>query len=318
MIVAHAAGAHKLALMFPGQGSQALGMGCDLCAAYPQMREVYAEASEVLQLDLEQLCALGPAETLARTDVTQPALLANSVGVYRILAAAGLRFDAAFGHSLGEYSALVATGAVSFDDGLRLVRRRGEEMLRAAEANPGGMAAVIGLSDEKVEELCAGLEGVWPANFNSPGQVVVSGTRAALDGLAVRAPQAGARKVIPLVVSGAFHSPLIAAAQAPLRRELESTEWSTPHPQFFSVSTLRFEDGDFVDLMARQLVSPVRFTQAVKTMREAGYDSFLEVGPGSVLSGLVKRIAPEVTVARAADADSIEALREDAGYWGVT
>ncbi len=184
------AGGAKLALMFPGQGSQALGMGCDLCAAYPQMRDVYGEASEVLQFDLEQLCALGPAETLARTDVTQPALLANSVGVYRILAAEGSRHDAAFGHSLGEYSALVATGAVSFADGLRLVRRRGAEMLRAAEANPGGMAALIGLSDDKIEQLCAGLDGVWPANFNSPGQVVVSGTKAALDELAARAPKA--------------------------------------------------------------------------------------------------------------------------------
>ena len=144
---------NKLALMFPGQGSQAVGMGCDLCAAYPQMRQSYAEASDVLDFDLEQVCAMGPAETLARTDVTQPALLANSIGIFRILADAGLRFDAAFGHSLGEYSALVATGAVSFDDALRLVRRRGEEMLRAGVANPGGMAAVIGLADEKVDEL---------------------------------------------------------------------------------------------------------------------------------------------------------------------
>ena len=148
------------------------------------MRDCYAEASDVLDFDLEQVCAMGPAETLARTDVTQPALLANSIGIFRILADAGLRFDAAFGHSLGEYSALVATGALSFADALRLVRRRGQEMLRAAEANPGGMAAVIGLPDEKVEELTAGGEGAWPANFNSPGQVVVSGTKAALDDLA--------------------------------------------------------------------------------------------------------------------------------------
>ena len=160
----------KLALMFPGQGSQAVGMGCDLCAAYPRMRDSYAEASDVLDFDLEQVCAMGPAETLARTDVTQPALLANSIGIFRILADARLRFDAALGHSLGEYSALVATGGLSFDDALRLVRRRGQEMLRAAEANPGGMAAVIGLPDEKVEELTSGGDGVWPANFNSPGR----------------------------------------------------------------------------------------------------------------------------------------------------
>ena len=213
----------KLALMFPGQGSQSVGMGCDLCAAYPQMRETYADASDVLEFDLESICAAGPAERLARTDVTQPALLANAIGIFRILKDEGLRFDAAFGHSLGEYSALVATGALSFEDGLRLVRRRGQEMLRAAEENPGGMAAVIGLDDAKVEEVCAGVDGVWPANFNSPGQVVVSGGTAALEEFAAAAKEAGARKVIPLAVSGAFHSPLIASAQAPLREELEAT-----------------------------------------------------------------------------------------------
>jgi len=307
----------KLALMFPGQGSQAVGMGCDLCAAYPRMRDSYAEASDVLEYDLEQVCAMGPAETLARTDVTQPALLVNSIGIFRILADAGLRFDAAFGHSLGEYTALVATGALSFDDALRLVRRRGQEMLRAAAADPAGMVAVIGLPDDKVEELTAGIDGVWPANFNSPGQVVVSGKKAALDDLAATATEAGAKRVLPLAVSGAFHSPLMAAAQAPLRAALEATAWHTPDPAFFSVCSLRFETGDFVELLSKQLVSPVRFTQSVKTLCAAGYDSFLEVGPGSVLSGLVRRIAPDATVARAADADTIGALREDARYWEV-
>jgi [acyl-carrier-protein] S-malonyltransferase len=307
----------KLALMFPGQGSQTIGMGCDLCAAYPQMRETYADASDVLEFDLESICAAGPAERLARTDVTQPALLANSIGIFRILKEQGLRFDAAFGHSLGEYSALVATGAISFEDGLRLVRRRGQEMLRAAEQNPGGMAAIIGLADDKVEAVCAGLEGVWPANFNSPGQVVVSGGKAALDDLATAAKEAGARKVFPLAVSGAFHSPLIASAQAPLRAELEATTWSTPDPAFFSVSDVGFVDGGFVEVLSRQLVSPVRFTQAVTALYQEGYDSFLEVGPGSVLSGLVRRITPDASVARVADLDSIGALREDADYWEV-
>ena len=305
----------KLALMFPGQGSQAVGMGCDLCAEYPQMRETYADASDVLEFDLESICAAGPAERLARTDVTQPALLANSIGIFRILRDQGLRFDAAFGHSLGEYSALVATGALSFEDGLRLVRRRGQEMLAAAEENPGGMAAVIGLDDDRVEAVCATVEGVWPANFNSPGQVVVSGGTAALDEFAAAAKEAGARKVIPLAVSGAFHSPLIASAQAPLRAELEATEWAVPDPAFFSVSEVGFVDGGFVEVLSRQLVAPVRFTQAVTALYQKGYDSFLEVGPGSVLSGLVRRITPEASVARASDLDSIGALRDDAEYW---
>ena len=167
----------NLVVMFPGQGSQAVGMGCDLAAADPAMREAYAEASEVLGYDLQDLCCQGPIDRLSRTDFTQPALLAASVGMFRILQRDGLRFDAAIGHSLGEFSALVATGAVDFKDALRIVRRRGQEMLRAADANPGGMAAIIGLDDAVVEALCAEQDGVWPANFNCPGQVVVSGTQ---------------------------------------------------------------------------------------------------------------------------------------------
>ncbi len=305
----------KLALMFPGQGSQAVGMGCDLCETSPLMRETYAEASEVLGFDLKRLCAEGPAEELARTHITQPALLANSVGVLRILSAEGLRFDVAFGHSLGEYTALVATGAVEFADALRLVRRRGEEMLRAAEANPGGMAAILGLADDQVAELCDEVEGLWPANFNSPGQVVVSGTEAALEELNGRAVAAGARKVVRLAVSGAFHSPLIASAQDSLREELERVEWRTPSPSFYSVCTLAFEEDNFVELLAGQLVSPVRFTASVNALRSAGYDSFLEIGSGSVLSGLVRRIARDATVARASDVETISMLRSDSRYW---
>jgi [acyl-carrier-protein] S-malonyltransferase len=173
----------KLVLMFPGQGSQAVGMGCDLTAVEPAMRRTYDEASAVLGYDLMELCSTGPIEDLGRTDRTQPALLANSVGILRILQADGLRFDAALGHSLGDYSALVATGSLSFGEALRLVRRRGEEMLAAALRNPGGMAAVIGLSDEVVDEVCAGADDVWPANYNSPGQVVVSGTPEGLEAL---------------------------------------------------------------------------------------------------------------------------------------
>ena len=195
--------------MFPGQGSQAVGMGCDLAAADPAMREAYAEASEVLGYDLQDLCCQGPIDRLSRTDFTQPALLAASVGMFRILRRDGLRFDCAIGHSLGEFSALVATGAVSFADALRIVRRRGQEMLRAADANPGGMAAVIGLDDAVVEALCAEQDGVWPANFNSPGQVVVSGLKPAIEALAEKARAAGAKRVIALAVSGAFHSPLV-------------------------------------------------------------------------------------------------------------
>ena len=228
--------------MFPGQGSQAVGMGCDLAAADPAMKEAYAEASEVLGYDLQDLCCQGPIDRLSRTDFTQPALLAASVGMFRILQRDGLRFDVAIGHSLGEFSALVATGAVDFADALRIVRRRGQEMLRAADANPGGMAAVIGLDDAVVEALCAEQDGVWPANFNCPGQVVISGRKPALEAVAEKARAAGAKRVIALAVSGAFHSPLVESALEPLREEFERTEWRTPDPAFFSGCSVPLRD----------------------------------------------------------------------------
>jgi len=299
----------KLVLMFPGQGSQAVGMGCDLAAAEPVMRRTYAEASVMLGYDLMELCSTGPVEDLGRTDRTQPALLANSVGILRVLQTDGLRFDAALGHSLGDYSALVATGALDFGDALRLVRRRGEEMLAAAKRNPGGMAAVIGLSDETVDDVCASVDDVWPANYNSPGQVVVSGTPGGIEALRLRCEAAGAKRFIGLAVSGAFHSPLVEAALGPLRAELEATAWRTPEPSFFSTTTVAFETGGFDSLLQRQLVAPVRFTQSVRALRAAGYDAFLELGSGSVLTGLVKRIAPEAAASRVSDIETLATLR---------
>jgi [acyl-carrier-protein] S-malonyltransferase len=300
----------KLVLMFPGQGSQAVGMGCDLAGAEPLVRDTFAQASEVLAYDLEALCAAGPAELLGRTDRTQPALLAVSVGIFRLLRRDGLTFAATMGHSVGDYAALVASDALDFAAAVRLVRRRGEAMLAAAERTPGGMAAVIGLADEVVDDLCAGLDDVWPANYNSPGQVVVSGAAAGLDELGHRAEAAGAKRFIRLDVSGAFHSPLVASAVEPLREVLADVAWRPPRPPFFSTTTLRFEEDDLAALLESQLVSPVRFSPAVSALRAAGYDAFLEVGSGSVLSGLVKRVAPEVTVSRVADADTFTAWRE--------
>ena len=300
--------------MFPGQGSQAVGMGCDLAAVDPAMREAYAEASEVLGYDLQDLCCQGPIDRLSRTDFTQPALLAASVGMFRILRREGLKFDVAIGHSLGEFSALVATGAVAFTDALRIVRRRGQEMLRAVDANPGGMAAVIGLDDAVVEALCAEQDGVWPANFNSPGQVVVSGRKPAIEALAEKARAAGAKRVISLAVSGAFHSPLVESALEPLREEFEHTEWHTPDPAFLSACSVRFETGDFAKLLQVQLISPVRFSQSVRTLYAAGYDAFLEVGPGAVLTGLVKRIEPQAQAERVSDMETLTALREGGRY----
>jgi [acyl-carrier-protein] S-malonyltransferase len=289
-------------------------MGCDMAAGLPEMRDAYAEASEVLGYDLQDLCCQGPMDRLSRTDFTQPALLAASVGMFRVLRHEGLRFDVAIGHSLGEFSALVATGAVEFKDALRIVRRRGQEMLRAADANPGGMTAIIGLDDAVVEALCAEQDGTWPANFNCPGQVVVSGTKAALEALAGKAREAGARRVVSLPVSGAFHSPLVQSALEPLREEFDCTEWHAPDPAFFSGCTVQYESTEFNHLLQVQLVSPVRFSQSVKTLYAQGYDSFLEVGPGAVLTGLVKRIEPQAQTARVSDMETLLALREDGRY----
>jgi len=274
----------------------------------PVVRATFDEASAALGYDLAALCAVGPAEKLASTDLTQPALLTVSVALYRLARERGLQYDAALGHSLGEYSALVATGALEFGVAVDLVRRRGEAMLDAAQNTANGMVAVIGLDDAVVEALCAGIGGLWPANFNAPGQVVVSGTEASLAELRAQAPAAGARKVIPLKVSGAFHSPLVASAAAALRAPLTAVDWATPAPAFFSVCSVGWESDSFSELLLRQIIAPVRFTAAIESLVAQGYDSFLEVGPGSVLTGLVKRIAPAATAHHIADAATLAAL----------
>ena len=312
------------ALVFPGQGSQAVGMGRDLHWAHALVRDTYDEASAALGYDIAGVSFEGPAERLAQTDIMQPALLVNSVAVLRLLQERGLCFEAALGHSLGEYSALVAVGALGFAGAVELVRRRGEAMHAAARQRPGGMAAVIGLDDAAVEQVCAGLEGVWTANFNCPGQVVVSGGRPGLEEIEKRALAAGARRVVRLAVSGAFHSPFMRPAARELGAALREAAWSAPSPRFFSVCSVEFEDGglsgrngeresSFPELLTRQVTAPVRFTQSIRRLQQEGFDSYLEVGPGNVLGGLIRRIAPEAAVARAGDLATLEQI--DGEVW---
>jgi [acyl-carrier-protein] S-malonyltransferase len=300
------------ALVFPGQGSQAVGMCRDLYERHAAVREVYAEAADVLGYNVAAVTFEGPADRLMQTHVTQPALLVASIAVLRVAEEKGLSYQAALGHSLGEYTALVAVGALRFADAVQLVRRRGEVMQAAAEEHPGGMAAVLGLNDRAVEELCVGIGQLWPANYNAPGQVVVSGAVSALDELTRRAADAGARKVVRLPVSGAFHSPYMATAAVALRPSLEDACWSPPTRPFFSVSTVAFEDGgrpaSFAALLERQITAPVRFTQSVRALIASGCKEFLEVGPGAVLSGLIKRIDASVRVARVGDVPTLDAL----------
>ena len=300
-----------IAVLFPGQGSQAMGMGCDLCDASATARDTFDEASEVLGYDLTGVCRIGPAEELARTEVTQPALLTHSIATLRLLQEGGLVFDAALGHSLGEYSALVATGALPFAAAVALVKVRGEAMAAAAALRPGGMVAVLGLGAETVVTLCAGLSDTWPANFNCPGQVVVSCAEASVAAFEEAAKVAGARRVVRLPVSGAFHSPLVAPAAEALRAPLAAASWAAPRPAFFSTCSAEFEQGGFAALLERQLVSPVRFEESIRRLAAGGYNAYLEVGPGAVLTGLVKRIDGAAITANASDLGSVSAALDD-------
>lgn len=272
-------------------------MGRDLADAFPAAREVFQEADDILGFPLSRLCWEGSAEELTHTANAQPAILVHSIAVWRVIsqAAPGVQFAA--GHSLGEFSAYVAAGSMAFADAVPVVRRRGELMGSAGRARAGTMAAVIGLDDERVAEACrsasAGGDGVAvPANFNAPGQVVISGDVAAVAAAGTRAKEAGAKRVLPLNVSGAFHSPLMAEAETGLRSALAGATMNDARFPVVSNVTAQpvLNAATAQDLLVRQLTAPVRWAQSVRTIREAGVDRFIELGPGSVLTGLLRRI----------------------------
>jgi [acyl-carrier-protein] S-malonyltransferase len=299
-----------IALMFPGQGAQVVGMGQELAASSSAARAAFDEADEVLGYSLSEICFAGPAERLMQTDICQPALVATSIAAWRVAEESGLRGDLVMGHSLGEYSALVVAGAISYPDALRLVAERGAAMQAAADASPGAMAAVLGASDDEVQALCDDIGDVWPANFNCPGQVVVSGTRDGIDRLVARVAETGG-KATRLQVSGAFHSPLVASAAERLSRALAAWtpgEITTP---FLSTTTCRFEPADHLrDLLADQLVSPVRFGSAVEAALAAGTTQFIEIGVGRVLSGLVRRVQRDAAVMQITAPGDLASLAE--------
>lgn len=297
----------KLALIFPGQGSQAAGMGEDLARRFKEAADVYLEASEALGWDVGALCFGGPQERLNRTEYAQPALYANSMAAMAVLELRGASADLVCGHSLGEYSALAAAGAVSFGDGLRLVAERGRAMSEAAAARPGAMAAIIGLEDGQVETLCSGAGDVWPVNYNSPGQLVVSGEVEAVRRVMGLAGEAGARRVVELPVTGAFHSPHMQAAAGAMKVLLEDMVFREPDPPFLSTTSCEYEGaGGLAGLLERQIVSPVRWRQAVEKMIADGVDRFVEVGSGRVLCGLIRRIDKGVTALNVSDAASLD------------
>ena len=303
----------RIALLFPGQGSQAVGMGKDLADRWPAARAVFQEADEALGFALSKLMWEGPAEELTLTVNAQPALLTHSAAAWAVLRDADLDVVAAAGHSLGEFSAWHAAGSLGFADAVRTVRRRGELMRESGDARPGAMAAVLGLDDDVVEGVCreASAEGsvVVPANFNSPGQVVVSGDADAVERVAPMLVSAGAKKVQPLNVSGAFHSPLMRVAEDGLQAQLDGVDFASPaFPVVSNVTAHPVTDAaEARRLLVEQLTSPVRWTQSVQTLLQMGAERFVEVGPGKVLVGMLKRI-DRAAEGRGTPAGTVEAL----------
>ncbi len=304
----------RIALLFSPQGSQAVGMGRELAARSAAAREVFAVADEVLGWAVSSLSWDGPADRLDDTRFTQPCLVAASLAALRALEERIGRVEAALvaGHSVGEYAAAVAAGALGLEDGLRLVGRRGELMSEAAaEGPPGGMAAVIGLDRDRVAGVLSSLADgeVVVANDNAPGQVVISGTLAGIEAAGAALREAGAKRVIPLRVSGAFHSPYMAPVSRALAGELERVRWHDPEPPLVSnVTAAAVRDApSLLRLLAEQVRSPVEWVASVRHMSADGVDTFVECGPGAALTGMVRRIAPDATTLNVSDGDSLEA-----------
>ncbi len=298
----------KIAFCFPGQGSVEPGMGRDIAEAVAEARSVYERGSAAASLDLERLCFHGDASELLDTAVQQPALVATSLAVLAAIRARGIEPDYVVGHSVGEFAALAAARAMTEEEAIELVRERGIAMAEAAARHPGSMAAILGLEDEVVETLCRKILGVWPANYNCPGQIVISGENDAVDECCELAQEAGARRAVKLKVSGAFHSPLVARAADRLRPAIDRVKFQEPVAPFMSTVTARIESAQrMAPLLVDQLTAPVRFTQAASELVREGVRTFVEVGPGNVLSGLVKRIDRSV---KTVSVNSLAALDE--------
>ncbi|MDX9845569.1 MAG: ACP S-malonyltransferase [Tenuifilaceae bacterium] len=292
------------AFVFPGQGAQFVGMGKDLYSNSPLAKELFDKANQILGFNITNLMFDGTDEDLRQTKVTQPAIFLHSVILAKIL---GNEFkpEMVAGHSLGEFSALVASGALSFEDGLVLVSKRAMAMQKACEMEPSTMAAILGLEDDVVEKICANIDDVVvPANYNSPGQLVISGSIGGINLACEKLKEAGAKRALPLKVGGAFHSPLMEPARVELAQAIESTEFKTPIcPIYQNVDAKAYTSPELIKQnLISQLTSPVRWTQTMINMLADGATSFTELGPGNVLQGLVKKVNKDI------DATSIQSL----------
>jgi [acyl-carrier-protein] S-malonyltransferase len=289
------------AFVFPGQGSQFVGMGKDLYENNALAKELFDKADEILGFKITDIMFAGTDEQLKQTNVTQPAVFLHSV-ISALCLGDDFKPAMVAGHSLGEFSALVAAGALSFEDGLKLVAARANAMQKACEANPGTMAAIIGLSDEKVEEVCSEVSAdgqiVVAANYNCPGQLVISGNVEAVNAACEKLKEAGAKRALPLKVGGAFHSPLMQPAKDELQAAIEQTEFAAPScPVYQNVDAKAHTDAAEIKAnLTAQLTSPVRWTASVQAMIAAGADDFTECGPGKALQGMIGRIDKNVAV----------------------
>lgn len=303
----------KTAFLFAGQGAQKLGMARDLYDNYPVVKETFDKASQILDYDLRELIDHDE-EKLNQTRYTQPAILTTSVAIYRLLKEKGLEPDAVAGLSLGEYSALVAAGALSFEDAVALVAKRGQFMETAAPAGTGKMVAVMNTPVDVIEEACQKAQDkgyVGPANYNTPAQIVIGGHVAAVDVALENLKEAGAKRLIPLKVSGPFHTALLEPASRQLAEELAKVSFSDfKIPLVGNTEAKVMKEADIKSLLARQVMEPVRFYESMATMKDLGVTSYIEIGPGKVLSGFMKKIDKTAELAHVEDLASLQALLE--------